>query len=58
VPIGLASHRSDIPLPNKRLELAGPPGRSAVDRLIDLEAEVETTNSLVLSRRPQLKRGR
>jgi hypothetical protein len=44
--------------PNKRLELAGLPGRSSVDRLMTWEAAVETLNSWVSDWRPQLKRSR
>jgi hypothetical protein len=44
--------------PNKRLELAGPHGRSPVDRLIDREATVERQIVNVLVWRPQLKRSR
>jgi hypothetical protein len=40
------------------LELAGLPGRRAIDRLMTWEAEVETMNSLLPAPRPQLKRGR
>jgi hypothetical protein len=40
------------------MELAGPHGRGFVERLITGEAEVEAINSLLLARRPQLKRGR
>ena len=44
--------------PNQRLELAGRSGRGSVDRLMDREATVESFNSLLPARRPQLKRGR
>ena len=45
-------------MPNQRLELAGRTGRGAVDRLLDREAAVETTNCVFTGLRPQLKRGR
>ena len=43
---------------NQRLELAGRSGQGAVDRLMIREAAVESFNSLLPARRPQLKRGR
>ena len=45
-------------LPNKRLELAGRRGQRSIDILMIREAAVDTFNSLLPARRPQLKRGR
>ena len=47
-----------VALPNKRLELAGLPGQSSIESLMTWEAAVESFNSLLPARRPQLKRGR
>ena len=44
--------------PNKRLELAGRHGQCSMDRLMIREADVESINSLLPARRPQLKRRR
>jgi hypothetical protein len=44
--------------PNKRLELAGRHGQGSIESLIIWEAAVESMNSLLPARRPQLKRGR
>ena len=45
-------------MPNQRLELAGPHGQAAVDRLMTREAAVESFISMLPAVRPQLKRGR
>ena len=44
--------------PNQRLELAGFHGQGSIERLIIEVAAMESINSLLLARRPQLKRGR
>ena len=46
------------PLSNQRLELAGLPGQGSMDRLMDRGAAVESFNSSLPARCPQLKRGR
>ena len=44
--------------PNRRLELAGRKGQGSIDLLMIREAAVESINSLLPARGPQLKRGR
>ena len=56
--MGTHAAASDPLTPDQRLELAGRQGLSSMDQLMTWEAAVESFNSLLPARRPQLKRGR